>query len=103
MLRRTAEALAEAGQVGYSGVGGAYGVPRRMSARFMAKAERATTEPMPAARAASIVAVSTCDTKPSVGMEASDASPFIAASVPIGSVRGLLRSKMTSDGASARI
>lgn len=71
-------------------------------ARFMAKAERATTVPMPAARAASMVAVSTCDTKPSVGIDASEPSLFIAASVPIGSVRRLSM-KMTSDGASARI
>lgn len=82
---------------------GRYGVPRRMSARFVAKAERATTVPMPAALAASMVAVSTCETKPSVGIAVSEASACIAASVPIGSVRGLLRSKITSDGASARI
>jgi hypothetical protein len=59
--------------------------------------------PTPACRAASMMSVRTCDTNPRVGMAASDGSLFIAAAVPRGSVRPLLRSKMTSDGARWRI
>ena len=43
--------------------------------------------------------LSTCETKPTVGIDASAGSFFIAVTVPSGSVRGLLRSKITSDGA----
>ena len=45
----------------------------------------------------------TCDTKPTVGIDASAASRLMAATVPSGSVRALFRSKMTSEGAPVRI
>ena len=38
-----------------------------------------------------------------VGIEASAGSAFMAATMPMGSVRGLLRSRMTSEGGSACI
>ena len=58
---------------------------------------------MPAARAASMSSAWTCDTKPTVGIDASAGSPFIAATVPSGSVRELFRSKMTRAGGFVRI
>jgi len=69
----------------------------------MVNADRAITSSTPALRAASITAVCTCDTKPTVGTDASDVSCFIAAIVPSGSVRVLFRSRMTSDGVVFRI
>ena len=62
------------------------------------KADLAITWPTPACRAASMTSVCTCDANPTVGIAARVGSIFIASTVPIGSVRGLLRSKMTSDG-----
>ena len=45
----------------------------------------------------------TCETKPTVRIDASAGSRFMDATVPSGSVRALFRSKITSDGASFRI
>src|SRR5262245_56666905 len=75
----------------------------RISGNRAANADRAITSPTPARRAASIRSVWTCDTNPIVGMAASCGSLFIAATVPSGSVRELLRSKMTRTGALALI
>jgi hydroxyacylglutathione hydrolase len=69
----------------------------------MVNADRAMTSSTPAVRAASIKAVCTCDTNPSVGIEASAASSFIAVTVPSGSVRVLFRSKITREGLVLRI
>jgi len=74
-----------------------------MSARPPANADRGNTSVIPACLAASIKSTCTCDTKPIVGIAASAASLFIDASVSMGSVRGLLRSKMTADGRWRRI
>ncbi len=58
---------------------------------------------MPAARAAWIVEVSTCDTYPTIGTDASAGSDLIVPIVSIGLVRGLFRSTITSSGVAVRI
>jgi hypothetical protein len=75
----------------------------RISGSRAVNADRAITSPTPAWRAASMSSVWTCDTKPTVGIDASAGSPLMAATVPSGSVRALFRSKMTSEGVSFRI
>jgi len=75
----------------------------RICGSWAVNADRAMTSSTPACRAAAMRSVCTCETKPTVGMPASAGSLFIAATVPSGSVRPLLRSKMTSDGAALRI
>ena len=75
----------------------------RISASRAVNADRASTSPTPAWRAASMRSVWTCETKPTVGIDVSAGSRRIAATVPNGSVRVLFKSKMTRDGASFRI
>ena len=60
------------------------------------------TSSMPASRAASMRPVCTCDTNPSVRIDARSGSRFIAVTVSIGLALVLLRSKITSAGRSAR-
>jgi hypothetical protein len=73
--------------------------PVRISPSRAVKADLAITSSTPACRAASMRSVWTCDTKPTVGIDASAGSRFMAPTVPSGSVRALFRSKMTSEGA----
>jgi hypothetical protein len=75
----------------------------RISGSCIVKVDRAMISPTPACRAASMTSVRTCDTNPRVGIAASAGSLLMAATVPSGSVRPLLRSKITSAGGLFRI
>src|SRR5688572_896737 len=70
----------------------------RMSASWVANADRAMTSSAPAALAAWISPVCTCDTNASVRIPASAGSFLISAIVETGSPLSVFRSKMTSDG-----
>src|SRR6185295_478734 len=82
---------------------GPYRCRSRSSPSCSVKADRASTSPTPAWRAALITSVCTCDAYPSVGMDESAGSACMAATMPSGLRRSLLRSKMTSDGGFLRI
>src|SRR5262249_12667051 len=70
----------------------------RMSARFAVNADRGRTWSTPAWRAALITSTCTCDAYPTVLTPASAGSLFMPATIASGFVRGLFKSKMTSDG-----
>src|ERR1700730_11163066 len=75
----------------------------RISPSCWVNADRASTSPTPAWRAALMTSVCTWDAKPTVGTAASAASCFMADTISSGLVRGLLRSRITSVGAFFRI